>query len=151
MDQSIEKYKIKGIFYIWEFKEPNPNMKSWNFTADKFGCDSVIQLLQLMGGSKYPSQKIINATTPTDRQISVPNNRNSQWHSKNFIELKYLNSQSKVWRLNSKSDTLEIVFDTPKLKELEQAIASLKAGNGDFAIGDDDDNNILYFWWNHEK
>ena len=42
-------------------------------------------------------------------------------------------------------------FDTPKLKELEQAIASLKAGNGDFAIGDDDDNNILYFWWNHEK
>jgi hypothetical protein len=47
--------------------------------------------------------------------------------------------------------SLEIIFDKPKMRELQEAIMKVKAGNGDFSIGDGNDNNILFFWWNREK
>jgi hypothetical protein len=96
MEHSIEKYSLRGNLYVWEFKEKNPNIRWWNFTADKVGCDSFLQLLQLMSNSKFPSRKRINTSTLTDTQIAVPNNRNSQWRHKNIIDLKYLKSEDGV-------------------------------------------------------
>jgi hypothetical protein len=150
MEHSIEKYLVKGNLYTWEFKERNPNMKCWNFTADKIGCDSLIELLELMNISTYPSRKTIKAANPTS-QIAVPNNRNTQWQSKNSIDLTHLKSESGIWSIDVKRDSIEIKLDVPKLKEFQQAIEKIRIDKGDFAIGDMNDNNILYFWRNPKK
>jgi hypothetical protein len=102
MDQSIEKYDLKGNFYIWQYKERNLQRKCWNFTADNEACDSLLRLIGLMEQSEFSSKKSIKISIPTNRQIDVPNDRNNEWLTKSFIELKYLISETDQWSMQRK-------------------------------------------------
>jgi hypothetical protein len=151
MDPLIEKYKSYGSVYIWQYREKNPKRRHWNLTADEDGCSSLIELLELMQNSRFSSKKLFKTTSPTNQQISIPNNRNPEWHSKPALSLRSLKENNCGWMLTAKNDSLEIVFCKEKLSELMEAIVKIKGGDGDFAISDDNDNNVLYFWWNHKS
>ncbi len=151
MDQSIEKHKLKGNFYIWQYKERNPQRLCWNFTADIDACDSLLRLIGLMEQSGFSSTKSIKTSIPANLQIDVPNNRNKNWLTKSFIELRYLKPETDQWSIIPRNDSLEIIAGKNKMAEFKTAITRVKAGEGDFAISDKEENHILYFWWSLKK
>jgi hypothetical protein len=147
MEQAIKKFGVKGKIHFWEFKEKNPNLKHWNFTADNEGCTSFIELLALMQSSPYSSSKNLILTPPTKPQIEVPNNRNIAWRTNSRLKLNFKQNETTLWNIKVEDDQLEIDFSVDKLNEFINAVAQVKAGKGDFAIADAKDENILYFWW----
>ena len=147
MEEAIKKFGVNGKIHIWEFKEKNPKLKHWNFTADSEGCSSFIQLLELMQSSPYSSRKTLTLTPPGNSQIKTPNNRNIDWKTKSRLNLIFKKTETSLWNINVDGDELEINFSTDKLNEFIYAVAQVKAGKGDFAIADAKEENILYFWW----
>jgi hypothetical protein len=104
-----------------------------------------------MEQSEFSSKKSMKTSIPTNRQIDVPNDRNTEWITKSFIDLKYLKLETDQWSVNPKEDSLEIVIGKHKIHELKKAIVKVKAGEGDFAISDNEENHVLYFWWSLKK
>jgi hypothetical protein len=76
MKEKIEKQKFDGNVYAWKYLENSRNYPGWNFTVDKTGSGSLLELLDLMKRCEWSSKKEIQTSTPTERQISVPNNQN---------------------------------------------------------------------------
>ena len=147
MEEAIRKFDLKGKIHFWEFREKNPNMRCWNFTANMQGCESFIQLLELMQSSPYSSKKSILLSTPEISQIEVPNNRNVNWRTKSKLNLIFKKNETSVWSIKVPDDVLEISFGSEKMEKFINAVRQVKAGHGDFAISDDNDDNVLYFWW----
>lgn len=151
--EEINKFKISGQIYLWKFLENQRNYPGWNLTADKTGCESSLQLLEMMKQTEWSSKKEIQTAVPTELQIRVPNNRNgdAKWKYAKTLILNYKKkSASDEWMIAENSDTVEIRFGTDKLTEFENSILKVQKGTGDFAISnfEENDSHILYFWWN---
>lgn len=146
MDYAIEKFKIRGHISIWEYNDPNPNRKCWNFTANDEGCDSLCELLNLMDSSKYSSTKLITITPPTAGTIKHVNDRITKWSSKPHLKIVFKNQEERKWEIRSDSNQYEILFDKTYIQQLINSVEKIKANQFDFAIADDSDNNVLYFW-----
>lgn len=154
--EEINKFKISGQIYLWKFLENQRNYPGWNLTADKTGCESLLQLFEMMKQTEWSSKKEIQTAVPTELQIKVPNiqNGNAKWKYAKTLILNYKkNSASDEWMIAENSDTVEIRFGTDKLTEFENSISKIQKGSGDFAISDfeESDASILYFWWNLKK
>lgn len=154
--EEINKFKISGQIYFWKFLENKIKFPGWNLTADQTGCESLLQLFELMKQNEWSTKKEIQTVVPTELQIKVPNNQNgnAKWKYAKTQILNYRRtSASDEWMISENSDTVEIRFGTDKLTEFENSISKVQKGSGDFAISDFEENdaNILYFWWNLKK
>lgn len=150
MDNHIDKYRVQGRIYIWQYVPYNRNYPGWNLTADQHACDSLIDLLGLMRSSAYPSRKTIQTVQPTEKVVSVAN-RSNGYNSKPRLSLKYNEDAPVTWKLDDSGDELLVTFNSERIIKLQAALQKVKLGEGDFAVADDQDENILYFWWNLEK
>lgn len=154
--EKIAKQNINGNIYAWKYLENSRNYPGWNFTADKNGCESLLELLDLMKLCEWSSKKEIITSIPTEKQIKVPNNQRglAKWKS---ISKLILSSKKGIeknhWKIIEDENEIEIQFGEDKLVELEKAIIGIPNGEGDFAISNSpyDDDNIFYIWWNLEK
>ena len=156
MKDRIAKQNIKGKIYAWKYLENSRNYPGWNFTVDKNGCESLLELLDLMKLCEWSSKKEIYTSIPTEKQIKVPNNQRglAKWKSVSKLILSSKKGDEKNhWKVIENGNEIEIQFGEDKLIEFEKAIIGIPKGEGDFAISNNayDDENIFYIWWNLEK
>ena len=154
MKEKIEKQKINGKVYVWKYLENSRNYPGWNFTVDKIGSGSLLELLDLMKRCEWSSRKEIQISNPKENQLKVPNNQNgsAKWKtvSKLILSSKR-NAEKELWKVIVKETEIEIEFGENKLIEFEKAISGIPKGIGDFAISSDSEEDILYLWWNVES
>ncbi len=70
MDQSIEKYFVKKHVAVWEFKF-SKNYTGYNFSVSKGAKTQLLELINLMKQSQWPSKKVI--------KLRPVNEENQQW------------------------------------------------------------------------
>ena len=154
MKEKIEKQNIDGKVYVWKYLENSRNYPGWNFTVDKTGSRSLLELLDLMKRCEWSSRKEIQISNPTENQIKVPNNQkgNAKWKtvSKLILSSKKV-AEKELWKVIENETEIEIQFGENKLIEFEKAISGIPKGIGDFAISSDSEEDIVYLWWNFES
>ena len=146
MDRTIEKFQFSGSLYIWKYVDDQSHYPGWNITGDNDGCDSLIELLEIMDKSDYPSRKSIKTVPVTANQVKVANG--GRYKATESLKLDYKRYGQIEWKTSETKDGLLIEFNKDKIKELKTSIQKIKKGNGDFAVSDSLDDNVLYFWWN---
>ena len=150
MKEQIEKLKVSGGVYIWKYIENDRNYSGWNMTVDNSASQELSLLFDMMNKCDWSTSKKILTTRPTDKEISVPNNRNgiAKWITKSKIIFSLKTSKTlDYWVITETSDELEISFGKEKLKEFKEAIVKIQNGKGDFSISDEKASNILTLWW----
>jgi hypothetical protein len=66
-DPVVARWKQKGRVHLWRYKQPSRNNSGWHLAADEAGCDSVLQLLELMANARWPGRQSIMVSAPEER------------------------------------------------------------------------------------
>ena len=150
MENRINKFKHKGRVFIWKFSPDNKNYPGWNFTSDLEGCYSLIELLELMQASPFPSKKLIPTNPVTLSQVKAVTGSKS-YKSARLLALDYRKGQPEFWQTDQDPEKLKISFGDRELEFLQTALQRIIKGEGDFAIGNSNDEYQVYFWWFMDK
>src|SRR5688572_30111766 len=73
MDDAVKRWELRGHVYLWRYKGNARNYPGWHLTADAPACVALIELVDLMGGSRFSSSSPVPLSPPTEHQVGVPN------------------------------------------------------------------------------
>jgi hypothetical protein len=146
MESQIEKFKLKGRLFVWKFHPENRNYPGWNLTGDTEGCNSLIELLELMQASSFPSRKTIATQTATISQVKAATGT-KPFKSANKLTLRYRKGEPQFWYTEEVDNGIRVTFGEREIELLQTALRRIIKGEGDFAIGDSEDEHLVYFWW----
>lgn len=142
-----EFYKFKGKLHLWKYLENQSHFPGINLTADKDGCESIVELLTRFKGFINKPTKTLTSY-PTTQKIASVGTSKSKFKSFSALTFDFINEDENIWTVEELSnDEIKISFSISYLDELERAIKRVKVGEGDFLIADKKRKNILYFWW----
>ena len=139
-------FKFKGKVYLWKYLENQSNYPGINLTANRDGCDSMIELLTLLGYSQYAPTKTLNLQ-PTIQQIASVGTRKDKFKSFTALTLHFATEEESTWTVEELNDEIRLSFSLHYLNELKNAINRIREGAGDFLLTDNKRKNILCFWW----
>ena len=141
-DPAVQKWKQRGITLLW--KEKGRPSAEWNISCDDQGCDSLLQLLDIMDRSPWSNKREIAITRPIhipqgpdDRPHYIP-----KWLLLNYGKTKFSPDH---WKLFKSNRTVVLELGANRLDEFRRAITDIRAGLGDYAFGDD--GHRLWIWW----
>jgi hypothetical protein len=141
MEKSIEKFKFEGKVACWKFIENSKNYPGWNICFDDAGRASLLELLEKINKSEWPSKKQFKLCHPLDLNQGWIENVGEYQVAEDVI-LSHRKS-SLEWALKSDKSKLKITFGIHKLKELKEGF---EKEIFDEAVPGENDSDILYFW-----
>ena len=154
-DPNVDKWRQKGRFYLWTYKENTKNYPGWHMTVDSIGATALLELFELMSSAKYSAIAKLQVSEPDKDILKVPNNKNgaAKWSSVPQLKIKYPKDQcsDNHWVLNKNNGEFTLELGKNKLEEIKKGILDISNQEGDYAIGPDNDQfeyECLWFWWN---
>ena len=143
--------------YLWRFPHNTRNFPGWQFVADKDGCQSLLELLDLMRNARWSAQAEIRLNKPTEEIVSVPGwPHGTRWTAASVLLIRF--PKGKVpeshWRWDGTPTQPRLNIGIDKLRELRDAIAEVAKGFGDFCVtaedsplhGVDKAKASIWFW-----
>jgi hypothetical protein len=147
MVSEFPKVIFRGSLHLWKYLEQQSNYPGFNLTADKDGCDSMIELLTCFKNVDHKPTKTItlNLTTP---EIARVGTTKSKFKTFSTLTLNLIDKEENIWIVEEQPyGEIKISFSRFYLSELVNAIERVRVHEGDFSIADKKRKNILYFWW----
>lgn len=86
-DQRIARWEQRGVVCLWRYLDNTKNYPGWHFSADRLGCNSVIELLALMETAELPMRRTVQLRPPSADVLGVPNNRRARWKAAGALDL----------------------------------------------------------------
>ena len=146
MDDIVKRWRLQGHVYLWRYKGDARNYPGWHLTADGPGCVSLLELIDLMGASRFSSEAQVPLSVPTEHQVGVPN---APLQHVPVRSLELYHSPTKVapdhWQLTENAGRARLELGSEKLTELRQGISDIARHEGDYSIGAE--GQELWFWW----
>ena len=140
-------WRQSGRISLWRYIENERNYPGWHFNADIAGCQSFEELLNALATDGSGS-RTISLTSPTVRELQVPNNRGgrAKWMAPAKFRV-ILSQSSSEWYFPSALDTATLSVGTDWLGPLREGLSGIPKGQGDYSIGGSEDENLqLWFW-----
>ena len=150
MIDAINKWQQHGAVYFWRYKPEKGNLRGWHFAADKPGCESTIELLDLLKDAEYPAKrtmKLVQAPTSITNRPFAHVGRKIVSPSALRIIADPADPKD-YWRLNEDGDRAEMKLGREGLGEGADAVRSVKNGEYDFSVGPWEGNirQNIWFW-----
>ena len=147
-DEQVNKWRQQGRIYLWRYAGTSRNHSGWHMTADEVGCQSLLDLLDIMRDAQYAAKRTVQLTRPGERELTSgcsarprPATRLELSHSKPKMAPAH-------WCLAVEGARVTLELGAERLEELREGIQGIPSGNGDYCIGDD--GQELWFWWRAE-
>ena len=138
-DPAVDRWKPTGKIYFWIFPEDARNYPGWNCHVDRDGCNSVIELLDLMIAAPWSSSRTVTLTT-TDPEIARRAGEGSIWHGAK--QLRIVHPQAQVtetsWEWSGSFFTPALTLGREKLVDLRTGYQRVASGDWDFCVHADD-------------
>ncbi len=143
MTQALNEWKQTGTIFLWSYRENTRNFPGWHWAFDDPGLRSLIDLLGrlLAGPADAPLARTVRITPPTERVLSVPNNRSSRVRSPDRLRIVALPTADD-WILAEEDAHLVLSLGRDRLREL---IAWLQAEDQAFDTSFGADPQV-WFW-----
>jgi hypothetical protein len=150
-DRNVDRWKQAGHLWVWRYLSDARKYRGIHLTGDPPGCDSLLQLIDHMLASKWPSSKqlVISKEAIPDPSRFVPKKKRLS-----TVKLKQLKDAAPAdhWNLSLDSVGVNAVLEvgTNKMQDLKKGIEDVRRGEGDYAIGPSDDERwdelCLWLW-----
>jgi hypothetical protein len=145
MDDSVKRWRLRGHVYLWRYKGNAQNYPGWHLTADVAGCGSLLELIDLIGTSRFSSQAKVLLSVPGHPQLSAPNAGLPYTAAKS---LDLYHSPTKLapdhWQLEEINGRVCLEFGRKGLIDFRQGIVDVARYEGDYSIGSA--GQQLWFW-----
>jgi hypothetical protein len=147
----------RGAVFLWRYRENRRNYPGWNIAADDQGCEWLLELLERLREAGSELAISLRVARPTESVLGVPKNMNgkARWSSRESLSVRLAPRRlpEDTWTLKADSVSVTITAGRKKLDELRRAVADMRAGEGDYAVGParaadaaDCDDQCLYIW-----
>jgi hypothetical protein len=154
MVDPFAQWQQHGSVYFWRFDPQQrelagkKGLAGWHFAADAAGKDSLIELLDLLTKSDYPTKRTIKLSHPPASVSTVPGSADRQVVSPSALRLVFQPDwDERGWRVESDGDHVEIGLGRCRVAELAEAINRAKTGGFDFSVGPSDNPpQNIWFW-----
>ena len=136
------EWKQTGKIFIWRYDGNPKNYRGWHMSADKLGCKSLLELLEIYKQYNTDVWRTLQLSTPTSEQYLVPSRRFIP-----IIESKLTiqkNENSEFWKIEKIRSKLMIETGTNNLAKLISGVNDVMNNKGDYFIGSK--GQELWFW-----
>jgi hypothetical protein len=135
----------RGKACLWCYESGSSRAyRGWHLTLDGEAAESTADLLKRIRASDAVRKRTLSTIKPTPEVLAVPNNRRAKALSPGALKLIYDPAANPDrWRIELRQDTLELEMGSRSLDRLINGVTAVRAGEGDFSIGDPP----LWFWW----
>jgi hypothetical protein len=133
--------KQRGRISLWEHQQRHTD---WNLAADDVACDGLLELLDLMKGGKWPSQKAL-IVVKAERTATEAPDRPALFATELILKFRKGEVADDFWQLESTGTSVKLSVGLSRLEQLGAAVADMKNGGGDYAIGSEE--SPLWVWW----
>lgn len=149
-DPIVNKWKQKGSVCVWQYVDVSPNYYGWHFSANRAGCDSLLDLIQLFKQAKWNAKVEVHISPATKDILKIPGVRggDAPARSPNAIELTFSPAADppNKWELGFRGMNLSLTLGPAMLQEFEQLVADVSRGRDDYSIGPEDRASRLWCW-----
>jgi hypothetical protein len=140
-------WKPRGTMHAWRYLASTIRRRrpGWHLTFDAAACDSMTELLEKMGAANTKRQRTLPLAQVTPEVLTVLK-RKRAFKPRGLSAFKLIYepaAEPEHWRLEERENTLELEMGKASLEEFASAVAAVRLGEGDFALGDPP----LRFWW----
>jgi hypothetical protein len=138
-------WTLRGKIYLWRYEAGSSRAYAgWHLTLDPAAAESVAELLRRIRQAEKLRKRTLPLTQPTPAILGVPNNRRAKAIGALAWKLLYdPSADPDLWRLEGRENTAELEMGSRAFGELINGVDAIRAGEGDFSIGDPK----LWFWW----
>lgn len=147
-DPVVARWKQKGRVHLWRYKQPSKNNSGWHLTADEAGCESVLDLLELMASARWPSRHSIVITEPTELMTVgvAPPGKRKPWVTPRAWMIQYPRAAAdNLWQWSATERQAVLAVGLSKLRELQAGFREIQRGGGDYSMGADGEDR-LWVW-----
>ena len=117
-DRSVDRWKQAGHLWVWRYLSDSRKYRGLHLTGDQPGCDSLLQLIEHMLDSKWPSSKklILSKEAIPDPTRFVPKKKRLS-----TLKLKHIKDTGPTdhWNLLLDSDGANAVLEVGSDKMLD--------------------------------
>ena len=136
----------RGTMHVWRYLvRPTKRSAGWQFACDREAYASLAGLLDKFRAADATRMRTIPLVQPTRPALAVTRTRPS-YKPRGLSALKLIYrpaAEADHWRLEEHENTLELEMGKSSFEEFALAVAAMREGDGNFAIGDPP----LRFWW----
>ncbi len=135
----VDRWRQDGKFYLWRYPNQSRNYPGWNCTADVAGCQSVVELVNVMLSSDWSSKQEIRLTRPTDSIAALPG-LSGTWLTAERLQLCFPGGKvsGNHWACDAGLNIVTLTLGRGKLEQLRDALTCVAKFEGDFCIHADD-------------
>ncbi|MBE5315421.1 MAG: hypothetical protein H4O13_08480 [Xanthomonadales bacterium] len=139
-------WKQRGKISLWRYTENQRNFPGWHLNADGEGCASLLDMIDALRGH-LGSERNLRVSTPTPRQLAVPNNRAAAWIAPQLWMIQH-HPEPEHWHFAGDLEPATLVVGAHGLDRLREGVAGIPAKQGDYSIGAGRHRESrLWFWW----
>jgi hypothetical protein len=132
MDEAVRRWKQRGRIFFW-FEPDARQGDGWHIAANASGCDDLDEVIRLSRAATFPARFRLAPEARQGAATYLTISINRSWPKEH-------------WRIDGGNDPLfELGHDG--LEMLAAAVADLRKGRGDYAIGPDEPDQRLWIWW----
>jgi hypothetical protein len=146
MEQALGSWRQEGRISLWRYRKPARMYADWHFSADKIGCASLLRLLDILYGAKFPAHRTLTVTDPRtvgvdrifgdhDLRLDVP------------AKLRLGNCFDGDSAIGLSADAFIMPLRSSDFSSLSEAIRDISADRADFGVGLGGSDAIVRFWW----
>lgn len=145
--QGVTKWKQQGVICLWRYQDNTKNYPGWHCTADRLGCNSILELLRLMKTAECPVRRTVRVSPPSADVLGVPNNRRARWKAAASLDLGFdRRANPDLWQLGG-DDRVILRLGLDRLAAFAAGVGGILEGKGDFSIGEEAGGPVLWLWW----
>jgi hypothetical protein len=147
MATQLHAWKQEGSLWLWHYTGGSRNFAGWHLTADASGSHSLVEMLSALSLEAAGAFRTLRVSSPTQSILAVPNNRSAAWVAPSKLRIE-LSEISACWRFPLSGEVATLTLGAEWLPRLQQAVAEVPKGKGDFSIGGNESGSQrVWFWW----
>lgn len=146
MEQQLSSWRQTGRVSIWRYLKAPRRYDGWHFSADRAGCQSLLDLLALLAETTEPAHRTLSLTDPA----SVGSDQIFWAHDEQVVPARKLRLQ---WPrdeagslLHPVDDVLTMSLTKESLADFADAVADVRNDKADFGVGFGNPPQIINFW-----
>ncbi|MBT9444252.1 MAG: hypothetical protein IV086_00985 [Hyphomonadaceae bacterium] len=135
MNEAIAHWRQQGRLFLWRYRNAPRMYAGWHFTADKAGCQSFLELIDLLLASDEPGLRTLTLDDPSP----VNAHRLFRDHEPPSVEmakklrLRSAPDQTALAETNFAETLFEMKFGRDRLEALAASTRDIGMGEWDFS------------------
>jgi hypothetical protein len=141
--------KSQALIFLWRYRENRRNYPGYHLTANREGCDQLLEILGAHEKAKQAIQTIVSLSSVTPQILSVPDNTRGDAACVSLAAWELITQPEfppEYFQFQESYPICRLQLSQNQAGCIAEGVKDIQAGKGDYCIGGEGDQ-VLWFWW----